>query len=206
MNNQISFQSKIKFVDDKKLKRTINITPRIITDIDFDVAYLRHSPNFKTDAIRTCTGGGLIKENKRSCGFHIYHSEHFNNCITGIFEALFKGFKPDRALIVGGKNAPGYEFSMPNFNKIKDVITDNVENVTIFEEHNYQVAETSFMYSLSDDTWYLASSAMQKDKIFNVKSLVDLKNMFRNIKIAKGDRLFIDEKEILPKDFPEIFL
>lgn len=38
-----------------------------------------------------------------------------------------------------------------------------------------------------------------------VNSLGTLRNAFEEISIAPGDRLFIGNKEILPKDAPDIF-
>lgn len=205
MDNCISFQSKIKFIDSGEFKTLISHRPKEAKNIDFNSAFFRFSPAFSTEAIRTCTGGGMIKKNKGACGFHIYHSEHFNNCIDSIFESAMRNFRPDSALIVGGKKVKGFKFSMPNFNKIKKIITERVQRVSTFEEHQYNLSETSFMYILSEDTWYMTSQSTRKGEHFDVKTLTDLRNMYKKIQIASGDRLFIGEKEILPKDCPEIF-
>jgi hypothetical protein len=206
-NYDVSFKSNIKFVkatDYAKIMREQRISA---AEIDHLGNFLVHSGKFYTEEIRTCTGGGFVTPRKHACGFHIYHSEFFNKAIDVIINGIFDVFKPERALLIGGKNFNNPEIlSMENFKKIKQIALKKVKNLTLFEQHKHLDSESNFYYSLKNDTWLINCFYLNhNEEKLEVDSIARLLSTYKKINIANGDRLFIGEKEILPKDCPEIF-
>lgn len=206
MNNQISFTSKINFVDYSKFSTKIKNAYEI--GYRHDVPNIMKAPEFSTLGIRTCTGGGLIKSYREAEGFHLWDDLTNKKNFPEIINKLFRFVRnPERGLLVGSKNLETNKFSMEQFQKLKKVFLDRVENVSLFEEHNHTSSETHFHYSLDKDTWTMCSRFWQKNnpQAITVKNMQTLLEGFRNVKIAKGDQLFFNGKEVNPKDYPEIF-
>ena len=125
-----------------------------------------------------------------------------------IVNSLFRFVKnPQRALLVGSKKLDDSPYSIEQFERFKKVFTERIKNVSLFERHRYENAQTHYIYSLDNDTWTLFSEYQKGKNIrYNqVKSLKALKECFENISIADGDRLFINNKEITKADAPELF-
>jgi hypothetical protein len=97
----------------------------------------------------------------------------------------------------------GYNCS--NGIKLKKNISKKVKNVTLFEEYNHKYAESSFCYSKEKDTWYICTGYRKNNKYLYVNSPETMLEAFKNIKISNGDKLFIKEQQVLPKDYPHIF-
>lgn len=207
MSREISFKSKIQFVDREQFKKIVQKSARWKkSNIDHNSNYMKYGMNFHTTKIRTCTAGGFIIPQKKSCGFHILNSAFFNEKLDWIFQNTFFNIQPERALLIGSKKYDGVKYSLENFKKIKEIVTSKVKDVSIFECHRFPYSESNFHYSASKDTWTILGQYNYKGKDIQVTTLKDLKRLYKKITIAKGDRLFINGTEILPKNCPRIFL
>lgn len=204
-DNSITFTSTIRFAD----RRAYNLLKK-----NNKIEYFHNRPNilkadqFYSEEIRTCTGGGLVKPFEEAEGFHIWDDKPNMKKFPDNINKLFRFVKnPERGILIGSKNRKENPYSMEMFAKFKKVFLERVKNISLFERHRYELSETNYHYSLKDDTWTIYST-YQRDKnsaMRQIKTLDDLLECFENISIAKGDRLFIGKKEILPKDCPEIF-
>lgn len=206
MSNNISFKSKINFVDTDKFIKTIGIRNCEKRRIDHLGKCIMIGEDLYTNKIRTCTGGGFVVPEVEVCAFHFLNSQHFHEYMESILSFYLSKLKPERALIIGSKRLSTAGYSLENFQKIKEIIKSNVENVTLFERHRFPCSQSSFHYSVKTDTWTILSQYQYKDKNYEVTTLKDLRRLFNKISIAKGDRLFVNDKEILPKDCPKIFV
>ena len=205
MDNQVSFTSKIKFVDKKSLKNISQQGARVIHFVPPSISIVE-ADKFCTYNIRTCTGGGAIIPHQRAKGFHIYDSKINNDNIKDLSNNI-TSFNPERALLIGSKDAQqyGFPYSKLNFQELKKNISKKVKNVTLFEEYNHKYAESSFCYSKEKDTWYICTGYRKNNKYIYVNSPETMLEAFKNIKISNGDKLFIKEQQVLPKDYPHIF-
>lgn len=204
-NNSITFTSTIRFAD----RRAYNLLKK-----NNKIEYFHNRPNilkadeFYSEEIRTCTGGGLVKPFEEAEGFHIWDDKPNMKNFPDNINRLFRFVKnPERGILIGSKNRKANPYSLEMFAKFKKVFLERVKNISLFERHRYELSETNYNYSLKNDTWTIYST-YQRDKnsaMRQIKTLDDLLECFENISIAKGDRLFIGKKEILPKDCPEIF-
>lgn len=216
MDNKISFKSQIKFVSLADYRNIVNMRclsnkNYIGTGIGYKfigkVKTKKYLDEAFTREIRTCSAGGLVSPKRFAVGFHFFHDNHTFRRLPDVFNnEIFRRFQPQRALLLGGKKLDKCPYSMKNFEKIKTLIMNKVENVSFFERHRHMDSESHLYYSLKDDTWIIATEYTTKDKRKQVLSLKDLKAAFKKIQIAKGDRLFIDNKEISSKDYPSIFV
>mgnify|MGYP001624242343 CR=1 FL=1 len=205
-NNNISFKSKIKFVDRAVYKM---MPKKNYIDFKHSCPNILKADEFFSEGIRTCTGGGLVNPNVEAEGFHIWDDMTNKKRFPLIINSLFRFVKsPKRALLVGSKELKGSDYSLEQFERFKQSLQSRIKNISYFQKHRYYNSETHYHYSMADDTWTLCSSFQQKKngKYKTVRSLKDLLDCFEHISIAKGDRLFIGKKEILPKDCPEIFM
>lgn len=204
-NNQVSFTSKIKFVDSAQfsmLKKKNYIGYR------HNEPNILKAPEFYSTEIRTCTGGGLINPYSEAEGFHFWDDLTNKKKFSILIHSLFRFVKnPERGFLVGSKELAGSKYSIEQFQNFKKVFLEKVKNVTLFEKHRNTNSETNFHYNLDTDTWTICASFREPDsnKIKYVKNIKDLKSCYENISIADGDRLFIGKKEIKPADAPEIF-
>lgn len=204
-HNNISFTSNICFISGRKF--------RTLPKANY-VDYYHHNPNiikapeFYSEGIRTCTGGGLVKPFVEGEGFHFWDDKttlkNFHDQVVRLFRFVKE---PERGLLVGGKEIQFNELSMPLFNKFRQAISEKVENLTVFAKHKFQYEQTHYKYEVENDTWTICTEfrANENAPLKSVKNLSDLKRCFEEISIAPGDRLFINEKEILPQTNPEIF-
>lgn len=209
MNKQISFQSKIQFVNRKEFDKIIRRNYLFSDNIDpCSMNEALYSTRFITEKIRTCTAGGLVAPYKDSFGFHIFHDESSHKRLDDMFAEMFLFMQPERALIVGSKNVKSNEcnYSIKNFAKIKDILKKRVKHLTFFQQHRKYSSETSLYYNQKEDTWVIFCVYDQKNKNYDVVNLQNLLTAYKHIQIAEGDSLFIDGKEILPKDCQRIFV
>lgn len=204
MDNNISFKSRINFV-------TLNKFEDIVggSKINHLSRNILNSKEFYSFQIRTCTGGGIVSPLQReACGFHILHSHENAECMSKIIKKIFRFARtnnPERALIIGGKDITGARFSMYNFREIKNALLKKVPHVTVFEEHLYRASESSIHYNLQKDTWSIYSNRGVGQNFEEVLTPESLKQLFKKVRIADGDELFINGKKILKEDYPEFF-
>lgn len=204
-NSSVSFTSNIHFVDRiayNKIKKKNSI------GFWHDVPNILKADEFYSEGIKTCTGGGIVIPFKEAEGFHFWDDMTNKKKFPDIVNSLFRFVKnPQRALLVGSKKLDDSPYSIEQFERFKKVFTERIKNVSLFERHRYENAQTHYIYSLNDDTWTLFSEYQKGKNIrYNqVKSLKALKECFENISIADGDRLFINNKEITKADAPELF-
>lgn len=204
-SNSITFTSKIKFVD-RKFYNALEKHNEI--KYQHNCSNILKADEFYSEDIRTCTGGGLVKPFEEAEGFHFWNDlpniKNFPENINKLFRYVRN---PERGLLVGSKDLKGSPYSVEMFAKFKKVFLDRIKNVTLFEKHRYTNSGTNYHYSKKYDTWTLYTTFRRENEagLQTIKTLNDLLECFENISIAKGDRLFIGKKEILPKDCPEIF-
>lgn len=206
MNDSISFKSKIKFVHNidflKNYSRGTNI------------GYTHCEPNvlksdvFYTKSIRTCTGGGLVTPQKGCLGFHIWDDMVNKKNFEKIAHSIIRWLNPaERGLLIGAKALKGSDYSIEQFKRFKEFLSKHVPNLSIFEKHQHECSQSHISYSLKDDTWFIASDFLDNvtGEYYQVNNLETLRKAFENIKIAKGDELYIGEMKINPKDAPDLF-
>ncbi len=205
-NTSITFTSNIRFVN-RAVYDKLSKANRIY--YDHNRVNLLKADEFFSEEIRTCTGGGLVNPKSEAEGFHFWDDAPNRKNFSEYINRLFRFVKnPKRGLLLGGKELEGHPYSIEQIEKFKKVFLERVENLSIFEKYRYQNAETHFHYSLKNDTWTLLTT-FRRDKnsgMRTVKNIDDLLECFENIFIAEGDRLFIGKKEILPENFPQIFV
>ncbi len=206
-NNNVSFTSNIRFVPWKVFSKMEKKNA---------ILYYHDTPNIlKADEfysldIRTCTGGGLTKQSTgEGEGFHFWDDKITQKKANDNVISLIRFVKnPERGLVIGGKRLDENPFSVPLFYKFRDMIKERVQNLSEFCIHRFEDSQTHYHYDTKNDTWTICTeyrkTANSPQRAVN--SLATLKNAFEKISIAPGDRLFIGEKEIQPKDAPEIFL
>lgn len=208
-DNNISFTSNIRFVSYDKFKKIACKSPNI--GFELDERNIVKANQFHSYDVRTCTGGGLVNPNVEAEGFHLLDDIANRNNFAQIIEKLFTYVKnPQRGILLGSKELWKDSCSVAQFQDLKKVFLERVKNVSVFEKHMHDLSETHYHYSLDKDTWTLCSRSFEivdkKFKSQDVKSVSDLKGFFEKISIADGDRLFIGKEEILPKDYPELFV
>ena len=205
-NSSITFTSNIHFVD----RKTYNLIKK-----KNSIGFWHNTPNilkadeFYSEGIKTCTGGGVVIPYKEAEGFHFWDDRTNKKNFSQIVNSLFRFVKnPQRALLVGSKDLEGNPYSIEQFQRLKKVFLERIKDVTLFEKHNFDNAQTHYHYSLKDDTWTLFSEYRKSDKgrYHTVKDLKSLKECFENISIAEGDKLFLNGKEIKINDASEIFV
>ncbi len=204
-NTNISFKSNIRFIDRNtynKLKKVNYIT------FWHDAPNILKAKEFYSEGIKTCTAGGVINSQQEAAGFHILddkiNKKNFNTIITSLFESIKK---PNRALLIGSKELKDDVYSIEQFKKFKQIFQKKIKNVSFFEQHMFENSQTHYHYDSRTDTWTLFSEYQKKPNgnHFQIKNLNRLKECFKNISIAEGDKLFICNKEITTKEAPEIF-
>lgn len=199
MNNRISFKSNINFVSIESFKKIRNGE-----FLDFRDNFINavSSPEFYTESVMDCTAGGITDhKKKKSMGFHItgeYRLKHPPFYMLG---------KAKNGLILGSKKTKYSVNSAPNYETIKNFLAQKVQNLSVFGQYRHKHAMSDMHYSLKDDTWTICT-IYYNCGFRNLKEVTTPKRLlgtFKDIKIAKGDRLFFEGKEVLPKDCPFIF-
>lgn len=203
VNSNISFKSNIHFVDKKTFDR-IKQGVEILASPGIE---MYRGKNFWTEEIRTCSAGGFVSD-FNAIGFHCYHSKrNFEKSKRQVASVLSKIKKPKNGLLIGGKAHSDTPYSTVLFESMKKEFMSKVENISVFEKHKKHWGETHMYYSKKDDTWWLCSQYKSafKSPIKTIRHLPALLAFYKNISIAKTDRLFIGGKEITRERFPKIF-
>ncbi len=202
MNNNVSFQSRIRFVDKKTFINTV--TGKRIDHIERPIAFV---DDFFTNCIRSCSAGAIVAPHKEVYAYHIFDGKETHKTI---YERLTMDIKlfdtpPKHALIIGGKEHSTRPFSIPNFKIIKDLLRDNIDNVSYFEQHTDYYAQSSLHYDKKNDVYTILTQFFNNGKEDYIKTIKDLLCNFKKIRIAKGDELFIGGLKINPIEYSSIF-
>ena len=204
-NSNISFKSNIRFVD----RNTYNKLKKVnYINFWYDKAHILKAKEFYSEGIKTCTGGGIINSQKEAAGFHIWDNKTNKKNFNTIIASLFRYIKnPERALLIGSKELKDDKYSIEQFKNFKQVFQKKIKNVSLFEQHRFENSQTHYHYDSNTDTWTLFSEYRKNPNgiYLQIKNLKRLKECFKNISIAEGDKLFIGNKEITPKEAPELF-
>ena len=204
-NNSPSFTSNIRFVNSAYYKM---LAKKNYIDFRHNAPNILKADEFYTEGIRTCTGGGLVSPGIEAEGFHLWDDKINNKNLPVIINSMFRFVKnPQRGLLIGSKDLDLNIYSLPHFKKLKYEFSKRIKDISYFQTHTFENAETHFQYSLKDDTWNICTLYREdaESRLKAAASLKELLTCFRKIFIADGDRLFIGKKEILPKDCPELF-
>lgn len=209
MNNNISFQSRINFVNSvNKYASQEHLNLGKLIRFDLDTPLYVKSTDFHTESIKTCTGGGFTDGVLKALGFHwlddVENYIHLNNMCNCIFN-VFKN-ENINGLIIGGKNIKSRNYSMATVNDVIDFFKKNVKHLSIFQEHLDSYGGTAYMYNLKNDTWTLSTGYV--DKLGNYRpaqNLNDLKKCYRQIYIADNDTLCFNGVEV-PKERVKAFM
>ena len=187
--NNISFTSKINFVNASEFQRVKNGT-----FIGFRTAEesLRRADEFYLENVRTCAGGCLVNTKTReAAGFHFYDSEDRIKRVIEMLKETFESIRPDKCILFGGNNLKCGPFSMKQFEIIKNFIEPKVEKMTVFEEHLFPYAETNFHYSAKNDVCNIHSMYRPNYdyKEHDLLTRQELPICFRNVVISPDDEL-----------------
>lgn len=205
-NSNVSFTSKIVFIDGKTFFKNKNKGQYI--GYTHTEPNMLKCPNFHSEAIRTCTGGGIVNDGKKEAlGFHFWddktNKKNFIDIVVKLFRWMPEG---NRGILIGSKDLKGNDYSVEQFQRFKEVFLRRLDAVTLFEKHKNQSSETNYQYSKDTDTWTLATSYVDKNgKYKYIKTIKDLREAYENIKIADGDTLILNNKVVTPKDAPDFF-
>lgn len=206
MNSQIAFTSNIRFVEHHVFSR---MNKQNFIDYSHIRPNILKADEFYSTEIRTCTGGGLVKPFVEAEGFHFWddlkNKKRFPKLVNMLFHFVRE---PQRGLLLGSKDLKSNPYSIEQFENLKKVFLDRVKFVSFFQKHKFTNSETAYHYSVPADTWTLCTSytdPINKQRKF-VKKPEDLFNVFENVSIADGDRLFMGKKEVLPSEYPELFI
>ena len=207
--NQVSFKSRINFVDAKtfeKFNRGKYIDFRRHLDLDYYAQNNRrpwfakpvHSDiaranEFYTDEVRTCSAGGIVDLKTGKCaGFHFLDSVDNFEKIDDMLKTLFELVpNPDRALILGSKKLVCANYSIQIFEKILKGLKNKIDKVTVFREHKFPYSESDLHYNIKNDTWTIHSMfrPLTDIKVHAVDSANKLESCFKNIEISNGDSI-----------------
>lgn len=194
----VSFKSRINFVNYSAYKRRVN---GIYIDFEPIMDCFCKNGKFWTDNIRTCTAIGLINtDTKEALGVHYHDSEINYKMLEHFLERMFKWINnPNRCLIIGSKDLKSSEFSIPTFDKIYKILSERIENMTVFGKHKYSHGQSHIHYNIDNDAWDICTeNGVFHEDVYDEKTL---KNSFQTIRIADGDSLYINDKQIiLPKE------
>jgi len=206
--DNVTFKSKINFVSEKAFDKfrhgAYADVRRLQTLPEYSIkcrAGMTDADEFYTDEVRTCTAGGLINtKTRKAIGFHYYDDLSNLQNLEKFLKYLFDQIKePDRALLIGGKNLKYSNYSLPIFDKFKEVFSKKIKILSVFQEHLFPFSESNIHYSAPKDEWTIHSMFRPKTGIVdNDLTSPDLFDCcFREIKIADGDSLFVDEKQVI---------
>ena len=209
-NTNPNFTSKIKFVSgkdfDSRMFREFFYCGK--PDEKFGESFCK-GHDIWTPEVRTCSAGGVVDKN---CvlAFHLMDKpENIENVKKEFVKTITGSLNEAKsALLLGAKKLKQRQNSVPLFEKLK-VEVKKITTPSIFETHKNKYAETNIGYESYTDTWFINTTYPKNTKNLDdrkdVVTLEELLASFEHIKIAPQDKLFIGNKEIKPKNCPEIF-
>ena len=190
--NNVSFKSTINYVNNSSYRRRVNGIYFNFSEKPLGDCYIKNRI-FWTDKLRTCTGVVLADtKNKEALGLHWRDSEEHFKFLESFVNQIFQNFKtPDRCFIIGGKDLEESKFSIPSLNKFIKMMTERVENVTILGKHIRPYDQSHLHYNVLEDVLTLSTNNALNFET-SVLDLETLKKTFGIIKIANGDKLYIN--------------
>ncbi|MBR6127477.1 hypothetical protein IKQ21_07325 [bacterium] len=199
MINNVSFKSKINFVNRQTFLKTLPENSKFI-NFTLESPLCEKGQDFYTTGVKTCSAGGLTDTKIGAAGFHLLDDIQNYYRIEGIWELIFKSLpvKPSNALLIGSKDQMGRPYSLKMFRKIKKILSEKVPNVSVFETHAKTMGATDCQYDLKTDTWTICTGFLDsKNKYSEVSCVDDLRKNFKNITLSKRDTLFINGEEVI---------
>ena len=84
------------------------------------------------------------------------------------------------------------------FRKLENLLSEKISKITKFEKHKIINSESNIMYSAEKDEWFINTIfskrfTWQGDDALTKEALLE---NFERIKLAEGDTLFINDKQI----------
>lgn len=210
-SNSPTFNAKIKFVDTKKF-----------ADYALDNYFYCAHPyqdladsmivgkKFWTSEVKSCTAGGIVGK-EETLGLHIYDCHMNVRKVATSFVRTVKEkiVEPISAFIMGSKDIPSAPDSVPLYKEVAKQ-TKKMVTPSEFETFANKFSEADIGYIRESDTWLVNAVSLENPMLpinrTEIETVNDLKSMFKSIKIAPQDRLFIGEKEVLVSEHPELFL
>jgi len=201
---EVSFKSKYNFVDIHEFRK---VTRRCFNYVPFgnQEPYFIKGPQIFTEEVRTCSGG-LITNLVETLGYHALDSLIMEELLPEIMQKMLGAINLEnaRGMIVGSKDLRSRPYSKSNFSCIREYLEKNIKNLTVFREHTHEIGETNFHYDVKTDICTICSRyklgphmAFYKD----VDTPAELKEAYKEIKIADGDELYIRGKKVDTKLF-----
>ena len=208
-HSNINFSSKINFVPYDIFEEYINPSDTSFLPFYEQKSVTDACDSFYSVQLRSCSGGGVVKPFEKSVGFHLYDcAENVDKAAENVEDFFVKNPDAERGLLIGGKDLPRAPHSLKQFDVLKENLLNKIKNLSIFQTHAYADSETNYHYSVDDDTWTINtqySVLPGHPKVHDVDSLEKLKKAFKNIKIADGDELLINDIPVRKNDAPEFF-
>jgi len=221
----ISFTSNIKFIPksefDNIYENKFSPSPSsqfIIYGERIKGRNIQICDNAGTHQVRDCSAGGFI--NEQGIGmFHFFPYESNIASADNVFaeELYSKIGNPKSGFLFGSKdytdsyynNKDELSFTaMSLFDKLKEILSKKVD-ISSFKTHLNLAAQTNALYIKSEDTIYMNTELIREDTS-HLKDCIlspeDIENTFEKAYISPNDKLFINEIEVLPKEYPELFI
>lgn len=192
--DNLTFKSRINFVKDNSFQQLKKGNP--VGFFPFKESFLK-SDEFYTEAVRTCTAGGIIDSlNKKVVGFHFYDGEEVLKNLQIYLDKMFSLLeKPDKALLLGGKHLHDAKYSVEIYQKVKETLKSRLDNVTTFDIHKLPWSESDLHYSAIDDVWDIhtmwrpLTDYRERDLI----SQEDISNCFESMELSSDDIITFNE-------------
>lgn len=207
--SNITFSSTINFVSCDQFNDRVNPNKVQIIPSWCVEPCSAEGDEFYSVQLRSCSGGGIVKPNEKVVGFHFFDCQKNLDEVDKNVDDLFeKNPDAERGLVIGAKDLPRAECSVPQLLKIRDRFLERLKSVSIFNTHSNPDSETNYYYSVEDDEWTINtqySNPPGHPNVHDVDTLEKLKNAFKEIKIADGDELLIMGMKVKKEDAPEFF-
>ena len=201
MTNNISFKQNIKFVNQHNFHKFVTNDLWIIGYSLDEPLYVtnKYFHNFYTLDVHTCTAGGCRNANGDAVGFHILDCyENYKQAEDNCNEICNAVKNPISGFLVGSKEIFGRKYSRPIFLKMEKFFTENIKGLSIFKEHTYLDGGTSLVYDPETDTWFIQPKWYDTSEC--AEGIDEIRKFYKKIIIANGDRVFIGDTEIDPKE------
>jgi|GEM_PF-2070853 len=201
LNNNLSFQSKIKFVSSTEFERLPLEKMREAKEY-VGYPWLINQAIIKergyTDRVCSCNAGG-IQNSQQLLLFHLLPDCHELDKIEKVLNEKIPELRSQnanlRGLIIGGDNFSG---SILVFEKLKSIFEKFKIDTSII--WGQKVRGCRVFYSVKKDTWIVNSPKATTSYPQEVETLEDLKNNFEYIKISNQDKLCIGKTRIKNSD------
>lgn len=206
-NSNVSFKSRINIVTSQKVFEGLKKGKYIHYYSDRTHNDIVKAADFYTINIKTCTGGGLVSQKyKTAIGFHLW--DKIENLAKAVETVKANISLPSNGLLIGAKKRYIAEDSIPNFEKLRNSLSEICPNLSCFKTFKNQFSKADFAYCKEHDCWNIRLSTYDEktQKRLPVRSVKSLLEFFEEIFIAPTDTLFLNGKQVTQKDAPQIFI